>query len=233
MPRKLKPIIGEKFVNNQGYSGIAISFSKDRVFSNSKVIIKFESGYIGEYTIGNVRRGRFKDFGRPNSVGGYDFNKEESVGGIRFVWYNMLSRCNNPDDKDYKNYGGRGVRVCDRWHYLENFVEDIKELDGYDNMLKNPDKYTLDKDSKIEGNLLYSKETCSFETFTKQSEGRRVTVKVECIDSNGISKIFNSIAKASRHTGVNPSSIGKSLRNGKEYTLRGYTFRKVEGDLYG
>lgn len=40
-------------------------------------------------------------------------------------WYNMLSRCENPGDKEYPNYGGRGIRVCERWHDLDVFVVDL------------------------------------------------------------------------------------------------------------
>lgn len=38
------------------------------------------------------------------------------------VWYNMTQRCNNPKDKGYKNYGGRGITVCEEWLDVRNFV---------------------------------------------------------------------------------------------------------------
>jgi hypothetical protein len=44
-------------------------------------------------------------------------------------WKNMLSRCNNPADAVYKNYGGRGIRVCDDWHMFSNFLKGLPE--GY------------------------------------------------------------------------------------------------------
>jgi hypothetical protein len=33
------------------------------------------------------------------------------------VWRGIKQRCQNPSDKDYKNYGGRGIRMCDRWFH--------------------------------------------------------------------------------------------------------------------
>lgn len=41
------------------------------------------------------------------------------------VWANMLQRCTNPKNRSYKRYGGRGIKVCDRWLKFENFYADI------------------------------------------------------------------------------------------------------------
>lgn len=46
------------------------------------------------------------------------------------TWQGMLSRCENPDGKMYANYGGRGITVCDRWHDVQLFAEDIDRLIG-------------------------------------------------------------------------------------------------------
>jgi len=46
----------------------------------------------------------------------------------RFAYSAMLDRCLNKNNKDYPNYGGRGITVCDRWlgkNGLINFVEDM------------------------------------------------------------------------------------------------------------
>jgi hypothetical protein len=56
------------------------------------------------------------------------------------VWHSMLRRCTNPRDVSYKNYGGRGITVCERWHAIENFIADMEptyipglEIDRQDN----------------------------------------------------------------------------------------------------
>lgn len=41
------------------------------------------------------------------------------------TWQRMLDRCYNPRCKDFKNYGGRGIEVCERWHDFVNFLADM------------------------------------------------------------------------------------------------------------
>lgn len=54
-------------------------------------------------------------------------------------WKSMIHRCINPKNKQYKDYGGRGITVCDRWRTYENFLADVgprppgKSIDRIDN----------------------------------------------------------------------------------------------------
>ena len=41
------------------------------------------------------------------------------------VWRGMIARCGSPRDKDWQRYGGRGIRVCDRWRAFDHFFEDM------------------------------------------------------------------------------------------------------------
>jgi hypothetical protein len=56
------------------------------------------------------------------------------------IWSGMRKRCENPQSKSYPDYGGRGIKVCERWHKFENFLadmgerpSDVHELDRIDN----------------------------------------------------------------------------------------------------
>jgi hypothetical protein len=58
-------------------------------------------------------------------------SKEESS-PTYVSWHNMRSRCLNPNGKDFKDYGGRGVTICDRWNRdnggsFEKFLADMGE----------------------------------------------------------------------------------------------------------
>ncbi len=44
---------------------------------------------------------------------------------VYFVWDNMKRRCNNSNNPQYKNYGARGIKVCERWLKFENFRDDM------------------------------------------------------------------------------------------------------------
>lgn len=70
------------------------------------------------------------------------------------VWSGMLSRCYSPKNQNYSRYGGRGVRVCDDWLYFQNFARWYREQYFEDG-------WHIDKDVLVEGNLLYSPETCT------------------------------------------------------------------------
>ena len=56
------------------------------------------------------------------------------------TWRKMISRCENPQHHAYRRYGGRGIRVCERWHDLRLFVEDIERDLG-----PRPNGKTLDR----------------------------------------------------------------------------------------
>lgn len=75
------------------------------------------------------------------------------------VWHSMMGRCYNPLNKSYNNYGGKGVKVCKRWHNFENFLKDLPQIPYYHIWL-NDRTYQIDKD--ILSGYIYSPKTCMF-----------------------------------------------------------------------
>lgn len=80
------------------------------------------------------------------------------------VWTAMLQRCMNKRSKIYKDYGERGIDVCDRWLVFENFLEDMG-----DQPFK---RATLERKDNNKG---YSKENCVWATYKEQSRNTRQT----------------------------------------------------------
>lgn len=74
----------------------------------------------------------------------------------------MIQRCYDENHKKFKNYGGRGVTVDKKWHRLKGFLEDFDSIDGWDEEEFLNRRLQLDKDTKILGNKVYSKETCQW-----------------------------------------------------------------------
>jgi hypothetical protein len=83
------------------------------------------------------------------------------------AWCNMKARCNNPNASAYKNYGGRGIKVCERWNTsFANFLEDMGEK---------PSDMTLDR---IDVNGNYEKSNCRWISLQMQNNNRRDTLWV-------------------------------------------------------
>lgn len=76
-------------------------------------------------------------------------------------WSSARNRCFNENNKDYVNYGGRGIIMCERWNKFENFLEDMGEC---------PEGLTLDR---INNNGNYEPGNCRWATHSEQNKNQR------------------------------------------------------------
>jgi hypothetical protein len=76
-------------------------------------------------------------------------------------WCDMKKRCQNPAATGYENYGGRGIKVCERWQSFENFLVDMGEC---------PPGMMLERQHNDKG---YYKDNCTWATRKEQNRNKR------------------------------------------------------------
>lgn len=81
-------------------------------------------------------------------------------------WYQMKSRCYDKNHHAYKDYGGRGISVCDKW--FASFVTFYKDMG------KRPEGMTLDR---INNDGDYESSNCKWSTASEQARNRRTRIK--------------------------------------------------------
>lgn len=137
------------------------------------------------------------------------------------LWNMMLQRCySEKSRKKYPTY--ENCYICEKWHKLSGFVEDLPKIENFTFWLEHPnERVSLDKDIKEENNKCYCVEKCKFvscsENTIKSNEknkGQKYCMKgkprkehknkipVVAIFEGKILKIFKGIRDASKETGI-------------------------------
>lgn len=106
----------------------------------------------------------------------------------------MMHRCYKKYEASYKNYGARGITVCERWHKFDNFWEDMK--DGY------KPKLTLDR---IDNDGNYEPGNCRWASTKEQAHNKSSN---RIITHNGMSM---NVTQWAEYLGMNPSTLFSRL----------------------
>lgn len=113
------------------------------------------------------------------------------------IWDKMKARCYNPKQKGYERYGGRGIRVCDRWHDFQNFLEDMGEPPT--------DRHSIDR---IDNDGNYEPGNCRWATPKEQANNMSTTTFLE------FDKERLSLSDWAEKTGINKKILAGRLRDG-------------------
>lgn len=105
-------------------------------------------------------------------------------------WYSMIQRTTNPKKREFRYWGGRGIKVCDHWQRFENFFEDMGEC---------PTGHSLDRIDNSKG---YEPGNCRWATSIEQSRNTR---KNRILTIDGVSRCMAEWAEqpnASKYTTI-------------------------------
>jgi hypothetical protein len=132
------------------------------------------------------------------------------------TWIGMIGRCYKPNNKDYHNYGARGIRVCDEW--LNSYPEFAKWME------KNGARKGLTLDRYPDNNGHYSPENCRLATAKQQCNNQRVNVY---ITKDGVTK---TITEWAEFLGISLHAIRHRIRDGwdEEKTLSTPVRKKIK-----
>lgn len=209
-----KYLIGERFVNSLGtefkitgyaqdarHREITFSLGDSRIvstrhISGGNIFSKYDKTLYGVACIGKLDGAAYKH-------------------PLYWRWTNMVGRCYNPNHSQYKSYGAKGVYVEEHLLNFSNYAEFVSSLKNYNNLIKNPDKWQIDKDKG--GGKCYSRKTIKIITADENLaiENSKKTIPVNMMSPDGtVIRTFESISDAEQKTDIHRGNIARSVRNG-------------------
>lgn len=142
-------------------SGKKATITPTALYPNAVYIAKFEeTGGIRIVDKAHTYDGVcIKDYLQPSvqDIGYYGYGGKKVCERVKVLWRNIFARCYCPANQDIY----ADVTVCERWHSLTNFNEDVISLPGFEEWW-NGEEYELDKDMLSGEVKIYSPETCAF-----------------------------------------------------------------------
>jgi hypothetical protein len=199
----IKNRVGQKF-------GLLTCISMYRTESITFLVCECECGKVKTYRGANVINGQSKSCGcwrqkfpqkKPWISKRNKLRSTHNMSQTRSynIWRGMKQRCLNDKCKDFANYGGREITICESWLKFENFLSDMGEA---------PKKMQLDR---IDNDGKYCKENCRWTSTSVQGNNKRTNVFIEY---GGERK---TIADWSRAVGLERKTLEYRIRIGWDH----------------
>src|ERR1035437_8866313 len=138
---------------------------RDKTQKGTKWVCQCSCGNLKTVVAGNLQSGNTTTcgcmWGEKKVTHGHRYHKDGKITRTYSAWSCMKTRCNNPNQKYYKDYGARGITYCQEWEDFSNFLKDMGEC---------PPQYELERND-VNGN--YSKENCCWVTVREQQYNKR------------------------------------------------------------
>ena len=162
-------------------------------------VCKCECGNSITVRQGNLSNGHTKSCGCYKLQKSKELKTKHGMSGTRAysIWINMIERCTNPNVKAYKNYGNRGIKICDKWLSFEGFWEDVK--------FEYSDDLTIDR---IDVNKGYEPNNCRWITNFEQQSNKRNNKHFSYFEET------KTISQWSKETGINVQTISRRIQKG-------------------
>lgn len=165
-------------------------------------------GYCGDefVTKGNaLRSGHTRSCGCLQKIVASNLSRTHGMSRTRIFknWEAMKQRCENPNSRAYKDYGAKGISVCEDWHDFEKFYSWAISSGYFDGL-------TIDRKDNSKG---YFPDNCRWATRAEQN---RNTTRTHRIEYNGR---FITAAEAGRMVNVSRSTVAKWCRSGRVSTI--------------
>jgi len=196
---------------NTKYNGWTV-LSQEKIYKGEGVYLNCECdcGIIKDVIIKNLKSGVSKNCG---CVRNKKTSERNFKHGLRFtkiwsVWSGMKHRCYNKKARQYKDYGGRGISVCDEWR--DSFIDFFNAVGAV------PNGKSLDR---IDNDGNYEPSNVKWSTHKEQSRNRRSNHKI-----NGI-----HISDIDKSLGGRGGLISKRLKRG--WTLKRAITKKSNANI--
>lgn len=157
-----------------------------------------DCGHRGEANGNSLRKKQKSCLGCAKRTHGHTRKRTRSSEYLSYQ--GMMQRCYDPNSIGYARYGGRGIRVCERWlSSFENFLEDMGS--------KPRPRMSIERTNN-DGN--YEPSNCRWATFTEQNRNKSTN---RIIEFGGRTM---TLAEAIQLSGLNKATVGDRLREGWE-----------------
>lgn len=172
MNRIEKPIGHHKAPNRAEMIGrvfgklTVLSYSGVSTNRNIRYLCRCKCGAKKDVCGSALRRGLTKSCGcsqfeKPKGAASPSYDHGHTYKPTYSSWKGMIQRCKNPNNPKYKNYGARGITVCEEWNTFSNFLRDMGERPSV--------QYSI---GRIDNNRNYEPGNCRWETPKQQAQNK-------------------------------------------------------------
>jgi hypothetical protein len=190
MPKPLSDLTGDRYGSLTVFARATENYR-----GNAQWMCRCDCGRVKTYLGMDLKKGKLRSCGckNPSIIANHGMSGTPT----HLAWISMRQRCNNPNSTAFADYGGRGIKVCDRWQEsFANFVAD---------MGVRPPRHSLER---IENNGNYEPGNCRWATQRDQMNNRRCNRFIE-IDGKR-----QTLAQWLRETGMTGERFFDRVKHG-------------------